>query len=139
MMKAIGLLFLSFSLKTQGGTLKVIFENLSSFKGKLHYILFDQREGFPNEEDKGIKQGTISAMDAKEGLLIDGLQEGTYALSVFHDENSNGKLDTNFLGIPKEDFGFSNNPRIFFGPPSFNGSKFEFKTDQVMSIKMKGF
>lgn len=54
-----------------------------------------------------------------------GLEQGTYAVSIFHDENSNGELDANFLGIPKEPYAFSNNAKGYFGPPSFEQCKFE--------------
>jgi uncharacterized protein (DUF2141 family) len=49
---------------------------------------------------------------------------GTYAVSVLHDVNSNGDLDTNFLGIPKEPLGFSNGAKPKMGPPSFDAAKF---------------
>jgi len=51
------------------------------------------------------------------------LPPGAYALSLIHDENGNGRLDTR-LGIPREGFGFSNNPHIWFGPPSFSAARF---------------
>jgi uncharacterized protein (DUF2141 family) len=49
---------------------------------------------------------------------------GIYAIGIFHDENDNGKLDTNFLGVPREGFGFSNNP-TFLRKPTFKESSFE--------------
>jgi uncharacterized protein (DUF2141 family) len=49
---------------------------------------------------------------------------GVYALAVYHDANSNGKFDRTALGLPAEGYGFSNNPAIWFGPPSFNAVKF---------------
>jgi uncharacterized protein (DUF2141 family) len=49
---------------------------------------------------------------------------GTYGLSAFHDQNNNGKLDTNFVGMPTEDYCASNNARGVLGPPSFADSKF---------------
>jgi uncharacterized protein (DUF2141 family) len=51
---------------------------------------------------------------------------GTYALAVIHDENRNGQLDTNRLGIPKEGYGFSNDAKGFFGAPSFSAAKFKY-------------
>jgi uncharacterized protein (DUF2141 family) len=54
-----------------------------------------------------------------------GIAPGTYAVSVYHDENSNDKLDTNFLGIPREGVGASNNARGHMGPPKFDSAKFE--------------
>jgi len=55
-----------------------------------------------------------------------GISPGTYGLSAFHDENNNGKLDTNFLGMPVEDYCASNNARGTFGPPSFGDAKFQY-------------
>ena len=55
------------------------------------------------------------------------VKPGTYAVSTFHDENSNGKLDTNLLGIPTEGVGASNNAKGHFGPPKFDDAKFRFE------------
>lgn len=52
------------------------------------------------------------------------LPEGTYAFAVFHDANSNGKMDKNLVGIPTEDYAFSNNAMGKMGPPSFADAKF---------------
>ena len=49
---------------------------------------------------------------------------GTYAVKLFHDANDNGRLDTNWIGIPKERFGFSNNAMGRFGPPDFDAVRF---------------
>jgi len=51
---------------------------------------------------------------------------GTYALAVIHDENRNGKLDTNWMGIPTEGYGFSNEAKALLGPPSFSAAKFQY-------------
>ena len=53
---------------------------------------------------------------------------GMYGIAVFHDENKNGKMDKNFLGIPQEAYGFSNNMRVTFGPPKWEKSKFVVNT-----------
>jgi uncharacterized protein (DUF2141 family) len=57
-------------------------------------------------------------------LSFDGLPPGEYALSIVYDEDSDGVLDTGFLGIPRESFGFSNNAEAHFGPPPFEDAKF---------------
>jgi uncharacterized protein (DUF2141 family) len=65
------------------------------------------------------------------------LPKGKYAISIFHDTNEDGELSTNFIGIPKEPYGFSNNPKAKFGPPSFEQSLFEFVEDgQVIEIEL---
>ena len=69
---------------------------------------------------------------------FENLRLGTYALSLYHDENNNGMLDTNFFGIPKEPYGFSNDARGTFGPPKYTAAQFEFiKDGQQVEIRVK--
>ena len=68
------------------------------------------------------------------------LTPGEYAISTFYDKNENGKLDTRFLGIPKEPFGFSNNPSVLFGPPSFDKTKIHVDDGPTeIEISLKSF
>jgi uncharacterized protein (DUF2141 family) len=63
---------------------------------------------------------------------------GIYALAVYHDANSNGKFDRTALGLPAEGYGFSNNPDIWFGPPSFRAVRFTVaRSGQRAGIRMK--
>lgn len=63
---------------------------------------------------------------------------GTYALSIFHDKNANGKLEKNFMGIPTEPYGFSNDAPAVFGPPKYDDAKFEVReTGQVLRIALR--
>ncbi len=57
-------------------------------------------------------------------LVIKDLPEGEYAFAIFHDANTNGKMDKNLLGIPTEDYAFSNNALGKMGPPSYASAKF---------------
>jgi uncharacterized protein (DUF2141 family) len=116
-------------------TLNVNLNGLDSTKGSLRYLLFNSSEGFPDHAEKSLKQGSVSA-DHTE-LKISDIPPGSYAFTIFHDENDNNKLDTNFIGIPKEAFGFSNNPKILFGAPSFEKCEFEVKEDKTITIEMK--
>ena len=78
-------------------------------------------QNFPNcQDDPNARRMTVPTRLAGT-LLFDDLPSGTYALALIHDENGNGKLDT-MMGIPKEGFGFSKNPAIRFGPPSFKSA-----------------
>ena len=65
------------------------------------------------------------------------LKPGTYAVTMYHDSNSNGELDSNFLRIPKERYGFSNNARGTFGPPGYEECLFEVKGDTTISVRLK--
>jgi uncharacterized protein (DUF2141 family) len=66
----------------------------------------------------------VSAKSDEVRVIFENLPPGEYALTVFHDENNNGKMDSNFLGIPKEGTGFSNDASALFGPPSWAKAKF---------------
>lgn len=119
--------------------LKVNFENVRNTEGSIKYLVFDKKDGYPDNLKNSVRSGTIPSTDADKGILIENLEAGSYAVSVIHDENNNDKLDTNLVGIPKEGFGFSNNPTIYFGPPSFDKSKVELEKDSEIVIKMKYF
>ena len=56
---------------------------------------------------------------------------GVYAIAVVHDENMNGKLDTNWIGIPREGYGFSKDARGVLGAPSFSAASFEYDGQSV--------
>lgn len=84
-----------------------------------------------NSENSFLKTGAGFKAKVKGDKIIASYQvsKGEYAFSFFHDKNDNGKFDTNFLGIPKEPYGFSNNARGFMGPPSFEKAKFTIDKD----------
>ena len=69
-------------------------------------------------------------------MTFENIPEGTYAVSIFHDENNNDKLDSNFIGIPKEDYGCSNNAKGFMGPPKWKDAKFELNSDKTITITL---
>jgi len=86
------------------------------------------------------KAGWLKAPLAKAAAKADGptalcvfenIPPGVYGVSAFHDKNDNGKLDTNLLSIPSEDYGASNNARGSFGPPSFEDAKFAYRGGRV--------
>lgn len=115
------------------GTLQVELEKLRSKKGTIRYLLFEAEKGYPDKPEKSVAQGNIPA--DKDHFTIKDLAPGEYALTLIHDENNNEKLDTK-IGIPAEGFGFSNNPFIFFGPPSYKRSSFKLKKDMSLTIRM---
>ena len=71
-----------------------------------------------------LQQADIDAQTNSAQFVLQGIPYGVYAVSVFHDENLNGKLDKNFVGAPKEGYGASNNPRKRMGPPPFSEASF---------------
>jgi uncharacterized protein (DUF2141 family) len=111
-------LWAALAAQTAPPSLEVTLEGLRNQKGVVHLCLTRDAAHFPNcaDDPQALKE-TVSAAAAGT-LRITSFPAGTYAVSIFHDENRNGKLDT-FVGIPREGFGFSRNPVVRFGPPQF--------------------
>jgi len=106
--------------------------------GNILVSLYDNKSGFPTDRKQAIKEFTIPARKNRVALNITGLsQNKDYAVAVCHDANGNEECDTNFLGIPKEGVGVSNNAKGRFGPPSFEDSKFVFTWGKRISIQVK--
>ena len=88
--------------------------------------MYSSREGFPKQTEKALAH-VSSAITQKQAVCeFSGIAPGTYAISVFHDENSNSKLDTKFMDILREGVGASNNAKGHFGPPEFDAAAFFF-------------
>jgi uncharacterized protein (DUF2141 family) len=109
-----------------GGVVKLTIDHARSDKGKVLCSLYSSKEGFPKDPSKAIKTCTADIKTDKAECNFADAPKGTLAISCFHDENGNGKLDTNFLGIPKEGVAMSNNAKGRFGPPSFEDASFAF-------------
>ena len=112
-------LITSFSLESQN-ILTIEINKLQNNKGHILLELLDEN----NKQVKGISQ---DINNNKCIITIKNLKSGKYSFKYFHDENNNKKLDTNWLGIPTEGFGFSNNARGTFGPPAFEKTVFDIK------------
>jgi len=109
----------------EAGTLTVTVPGLKVM-GDLRVSLFNKDEGFPGAYQKAFAWKTVKVTSSSMSVVFEKVPAGTYAVAVLHDENGNGKADTNFLGIPKEGVGVSNNPKSSFGPPSFKDGQFSF-------------
>ncbi len=92
--------------------------NVRNSNGYLLAALHDREEMFPNEGD-ALMYTKVKAAAGKTLLRFSVDAPGRYAVALFHDENDNGVLDTNLMGIPVEGYGFTNNARGTFGPPDF--------------------
>lgn len=129
--------FLLFNYESNALSLKVTPLNLKKNKGVYRCLLFNSSEGFPSDISKAIQFNNTPVINKTSECLFVDLEPGFYAISSFHDENANSNLDTNFLGIPKEPYGFSNNASKPFGPPDFDEAKFEVTEDSSINIKLK--
>ncbi|MFD1610279.1 DUF2141 domain-containing protein [Sphingomonas tabacisoli] len=109
---------------------------LRSARGLVRICLTRDPDHFPgcSNDAQAIKRSVPAGHTA---LRFDDLPSGAWAVSLFHDENRNGKLDT-VLGIPREGFGFSRNPPIRFGPPRFSAARFSLTSGETsQSVRLK--
>jgi uncharacterized protein (DUF2141 family) len=111
-------------------SIRVMVVGFHSNIGEADCVLFGSPEGFPSDSRIAMKR-TKSKIENKQAVCtFDGVAAGDYAVSVFHDENSNGTLDRNFIGMPKEGVGASNDAAGKMGPPKFNDARFSYKGGQ---------
>jgi uncharacterized protein (DUF2141 family) len=116
-------------------SLEVTITNIPSQEGTVRVALFEGEEQFLK---KPVKTLTADVTGNSVTLLFESVSCETCAISVFHDENNNAKMDTNFMGIPTESYGFSNNARGRFGPPAFQDAKLSLKEGKnSISIAVK--
>jgi uncharacterized protein (DUF2141 family) len=100
---------------------------LRNDKGQMLCALFSSAEAFPKKADKAVVRLTAKIADRHAVCEFTGVMPGTYAVSTVHDENSNGKLDTNFIGMPREGVGASNDAKGHMGPPKFSAASFRYE------------
>jgi uncharacterized protein (DUF2141 family) len=108
-------------------------------KGKIGVALFQDAAGFPEDASKAIRQENVEIDREKlrSEIVFEDVPPGIYAISVRHDENMNGKLDKNFLGIPEEGYAASNNPGKKLRAPTFDEAKFSLNgTERTVEIKL---
>jgi uncharacterized protein (DUF2141 family) len=128
------LLFLPFLGFAQN---KLIVEvgGVKSSLGNINIAIYNKEEGFLKFESVFLSD-SAHANAGKTMVQINNLPNGEYALAVFHDENGNNRLDTNWLGIPREPIGFSQAHMKTFGPPSFKECAFHMTSDKAIKIDL---
>jgi len=101
--------------------------NIRNSSGTVDCALFDSPGGFPREFLLSATNVMVIKVRKTEARCdFEDIPPGMYALAVFHDENMNGKLDTNWVGIPKEGYGFSKDVKALLGAPSFSAASFKY-------------
>lgn len=101
--------------------MRIHVDGLRNSNGNLGTAIFTSPDGWPEDMKKSFRYGPapIPAGQRQATAVWENLPPGDFGVLAIHDENSNAKLDRNFLGIPKEGFGFANNPHVGLGPPAF--------------------
>ena len=107
----------------QASELEVNFIDIERPVGQLMVAIYDSEEAY-NNKTQPLKYATVEADADTVTLNFDGLADGTYALMLIHDLNSNGQMDINAMGLPQDGYGFSNNVGMY-GLPPFDAASFE--------------
>lgn len=127
-------LFSGFMLTAQN-SVEVTMTQFKNSDGVVQVGLYNQSSEFLETE---FRQASSKISQETATVTFLDVPDGTYAISCYHDADSNGKLDM-FMGMfPTESYGCSNNARGFFGPPKWEDAKFEIKDGEVrkMIIRM---
>ncbi|NRR90504.1 DUF2141 domain-containing protein [Winogradskyella undariae] len=126
--------FLSFPIEAQDNlTITIIVDEAASNDGKMFIALYNTETDFLKKPFKN----SISVIENNSSTVVfNNIPQGTYGISVFHDENDNGIMDTNFMHIPKEAYGCSNDAKGFMGPPKWSDAKFQMKENKTITISI---
>jgi len=118
-------------------TIDINLDGFRNNRGQALIYLHNRPDSFPTKPDNAVafKKVQIRKMTAK--TKFENIEAGLYGVSVVHDENNDGTLETNFIGIPKEGRGASNNAKAKFGPPSFDDASFKLESNTQLSITIQ--
>ncbi len=115
--------------------ISIAIPNLKNTKGEILIGVYNKQDGFP-KENKQYKYYIIKADKFSGEYNITDLPRGEYAIAIFHDTNADGICNTNFLGIPKEGYGFSKNIKPVFSVPKFNECKIDLNSNMAIKINL---
>ena len=120
------------------GNIVLTVGNFHNDKGIARIALFSSSDSFPDLPEKAIQALDAEIRDGRLKASFVDVPYGVYAVSVLHDENRNGKMDTNWVGIPKEGYGASNDAKPSFGPPEFDDARFSLDAEDLqLHIKVR--
>lgn len=115
--------------------LTVTITNIKYVKGEIKLAIYTDKKSFLKKGEE-FRRISFKITQAQEKYIITNLPKGDYAIALYQDENSDGECNTNFLGIPKEAYGFSNNYKPFLSSPSFGDCKFNMKDNKALTIAL---
>lgn len=126
-------LFICSLMSAQNVKLTVAVSGLKNNSGTVKVGLYNSDGTFLKTTYKSVAS---KIKDNNAVVIFDNLPAGEYAISAYHDENNNGKLDKNMMGIPSEDYAASNNAKGFMGPPAYKDAKFVLAKDSKIEITL---
>lgn len=119
------------------GRVEVTIKGFGNDEGQVLIALFRDDSGWPDDESQAFAASVLPIRNHRVVTTFEGVPAGSFAISVFHDENLDGKLDTGTFGIPTEAYGFSRDARGTFGPPGFDEARLELAAGQSLSISVQ--
>jgi uncharacterized protein (DUF2141 family) len=118
--------------------LRIVATNVKSDQGKLYVWVYDKKDDWLSDRYRTQKSVTVAGNRTNDTVTLELLlPAGEYALSIYQDVNDDGKLARNFIGLPKEPAGLSNNLRPRFGPPKYKDAKFDVTVGAVVEQKIE--
>jgi uncharacterized protein (DUF2141 family) len=118
-------------------TLTIVVDGISNSKGVLGLVIFKTPRGWPEDVSSSFRHTAFPAQPGTQTIRISDLPPGKYAVALIHDVNENMKLDKNWVGKPKEQWGMSNNPRARFSAPPFEKAVFELQQDDTIKVQLQ--
>lgn len=106
-------------------TVTAVIIGVESDEGTMMLALFASEDGFPSDSTKAFRRVLHSSEKDSVVFVLEDVPPGVYAVSVLHDEDSDGKMATDFWGRPSEGYGFSRDAKGFMGPPGFDKAAFQ--------------
>ena len=131
---ALSLLVTSQSIFSQN-SVTIDLQNIKGSKGMMQIAVFNKASSFPKAGGE-YKLLQYKVSEGAKKFVINDLPDGDYAIAIHHDENSDGKMNTNMIGIPKEGYGFSKNFKPKFSAPKFSDCSVRIASDQKMTVNL---
>lgn len=129
------LAFTGFYLQAQ--TLTIDFEQIRNDKGEMSVTIYEDKEHWLDEDVPRLIFPKDNLSDGKMTVKINLEKPGKYAIAVLDDEDMDGKMNHNFIGYPKEGFGFSNNIHVWLSRPKFDECVLDIKNDTTIQISLQ--
>lgn len=120
---------------SQTANLTIKIKGIQNAKGTMNFAVYDNAENYNKSKDYFVGESVkVESLDFE--YVFHDLPFGNYAISLFQDEDENGELNTNWIGMPKELFGFSNDAKAKMGPPNFIEASFEIRDNMELIINL---
>jgi len=135
------ILFFGITVFAQTGTLKIVIPDIPSGKGNIKVALYNESgsKGFLKDLNLAFRKKQVEIKNNSAIIIFKNIPYGTYAVSLFQDENINGKIDRAAIGFPVEPYGISGNKNTV-GPPNFKDGKFILKSPYLtLKITLKTY